>query len=46
MEKVVFDEETEKDFQGYIKQFENTSEHKDDEWYNDHRIIWWNINNS
>jgi hypothetical protein len=46
MEKIIFDEETEKDFQKWINQFEYKKDIiKDDEWYNDMRIIFWNLNN-
>ena len=46
MGKIIFDEDTEKDFQKWINQFEEEKDLiKDDEWYNDMRIIFWNLSN-
>lgn len=45
MEKIIFDEDTEKDFQKWINQFEEKDLIKEDEWYNDMRIIFWNLSN-
>lgn len=46
MEKIIFDEDTEKDFRKWINQFEEEKDLiKDDEWYNDMKIIFWNLSN-
>ena len=43
MEKIISTEEDEKLFQKWVKQFKASDNEDVDKWYNDMRIIWWNI---